>query len=191
MPSSSTGMSSAEQKPLSVPLTRRMLAGMYFINCCSSSNISGLGRIVLVCVKHSLSPSVKAGGYGTAGWAVGGDIIIDVNKLVEIDIEIPKADGSFTSLRDVAPAGSKGKDAVQPSAGGGQGRREEDSNLRHYDSASQAVASFLQGPLLSSSESNAFSLAAQLPALMTSTSAFDSASGFSQLSNLQCYFFSF
>jgi len=48
------------------------------------------------CSKHSLSPSVKAGGYGTAGWSIGGDIIIDVSKLTEIDIEVPKEDGSFT-----------------------------------------------------------------------------------------------
>jgi len=151
---------------------------MYFTCVCSLSNVSCLGRIVLVCVKHSLSPSVKAGGYGTAGWAVGGDIIIDINRLVEIDIEIPKADGSFTSLHDVAPAGSKGKDAVQPSAtGSGPGGREEEPNLRRYDSASQAVASFLHGPLLSSYESIACSAPTQL---MTSTSAFASASGFSQ-----------
>jgi hypothetical protein len=145
------------------------------------TNAHVLGRIVLVCARHSLSPSVKAGGYGTAGWAVGGDIIIDVNKLVEIDIEIPKEDGSFTSLRDVAPAGSKGKDTVQaPTAGGGQNRREGDSGIRRYDSASQAVASFLNGPLLSSYESIAPSPPTQLPALKTSTSTFASASEFSQ-----------
>ena len=72
---------------------------------------------------------------------------------------------------------------MQPSTtGGGPGRREEESNLRRYDSASQAVASFLHGPLLSSYESIAYSPPTQLPALMTSTSAFASASGFSQLS---------
>ena len=94
-----------------------------------------------------MSPSVKAGGYGTAGWAIGGDIIIDVSKLVEVDIEAPKEDGSFTSLRDVAPANSKGKKS-QASSGtnSGKRRRDEDANLRVYDSASFAVASFLRGP---------------------------------------------
>lgn len=94
-----------------------------------------------------MSPSVKAGGYGTAGWAIGGDIIIDVSKLIEVDIEVPREDGSFTSLRDVAPANSKGK-KPQTSSGtnSGKRRREEDVNLRVYDSASQAVASFLRGP---------------------------------------------
>lgn len=100
-----------------------------------------------------MSPSVKAGGYGTAGWSICGDIIIDVSKLVEVDIEIPKEDGSFTSLRDVAPANSKGKKS-QTSSGTNPGkrRREEDANLRIYDSASHAVASFLRGPSLPASD---------------------------------------
>ena len=94
-----------------------------------------------------MSPSVKAGGYGTAGWSIGGDIIIDVSKLIEVDIEVPKEDGSFTSLRDVAPANSKGKKSQVPSGtNSGKRRREEDANLRVYDSASHTVASFLRGP---------------------------------------------
>lgn len=94
-----------------------------------------------------MSPSVKAGGYGTAGWSIGGDIIIDVSKLIEVDIEVPKEDGSFTSLRDVAPANSKGKKTQAPSGiNSSKRRREEDANLRVYDSASHAVASFLRGP---------------------------------------------
>ncbi|KAF8171880.1 hypothetical protein BJ912DRAFT_994816 [Pholiota molesta] len=114
-----------------------------------------VSKIVLFCTKHSLSPSVKAGGYGTAGWAIGGDIIIDLSKLVEVDIEVPKEDGSFTSLRDVAPANSKGKMTLQNSAANtSKRRREEDINLRHYDSASHAVASFLRGPIPASTHSD-------------------------------------
>ena len=97
-----------------------------------------------------MSPSVKAGGYGTAGWSIGGDIIIDVSKLIEVDIEVPKDDGSFTSLRHVAPANSKGKKSQGASSesgiNSGKRRREEDANLRVYDSASHAVACFLRGP---------------------------------------------
>lgn len=156
----------------------RTLAGKCLGDHSSLSDVFGLRRVVLVCVKHSLSPSVKAGGYGTAGWAVGGDIIIDVHKLIEVDIEIPKEDGSFTSLRDVAAACSKGKDPVEPSRPDSQHRRVEDSSsLRQYDSASQAVASFLHGSLsLSSTE---VPLHTQLSPLITSTPAFGSASGFS------------
>jgi hypothetical protein len=108
-----------------------------------------------------LSPSVKAGGYGTAGWSIGGDIIIDVSKLIEVDIEVPKDDGSFTSLRDVAPANSKGKKSQGASSGinSGKRRREDDANLRVYDSASYTVASFLRDP--------------SFPAQVTSTDAFN------------------
>lgn len=120
---------------------------LFLSSCLNNVDLTRFCRIVLFCSKHSLSPSVKAGGYGTAGWAIGGDIIIDVSKLIEVDIEVPKEDGSFTSLRDVAPANSKGKKS-QTSSGinSGKRRREEDANLRVYDSASHAVASFLRGP---------------------------------------------
>ncbi|KAH6914077.1 hypothetical protein BKA70DRAFT_1260374 [Coprinopsis sp. MPI-PUGE-AT-0042] len=106
--------------------------------------------VLTFCLKHDLSPSVKAGGYGTAGCAVGGDIVIDLSKIMDIDIERPAADGSFTSLRDVASANSKGKAAVDQSrASNGKRRREEDDNLRVFDDASKSVASLLSGPLLS------------------------------------------
>lgn len=110
-------------------------------------------RILVFCAEHKLSPSVKAGGYGTAGWAVGGDIIIDLHRLGEVDIETPKPDGSFTSLRDMAPANSKGKKAITATpnttdiatTGLGKRRRDEDAALRMYDMASRAVAMFLRG----------------------------------------------
>ncbi|KAJ3534406.1 hypothetical protein NMY22_g6941 [Coprinellus aureogranulatus] len=108
-----------------------------------------VSQIVQFCSKHGLSPSVKAGGYGTAGWAVGGDIIVDLSKLIEVDIEPPRSDGSFTSLAEVAAANSKGKSTVDHSrASTGKRRREEDSALRRYDVASHRVASLLSGPTL-------------------------------------------
>ncbi|KIM76644.1 hypothetical protein PILCRDRAFT_797325 [Piloderma croceum F 1598] len=89
-------------------------------------------KILLFCAKHSLSPSVKAGGYGIAGWAVGGDLIIDTSKFIGVDIE-----RGYTSLRDIAPAGNKG--------GGHDRLRDNDDQLRFYDSASGAVAGVLHG----------------------------------------------
>ncbi|KAF8911577.1 hypothetical protein CPB84DRAFT_1762274 [Gymnopilus junonius] len=103
-----------------------------------------VSRAVLFCAKHSLSPSVKAGGYGTAGWAIGGDIIIDLSMLTDMDIEPPTESGSFTGLRDIASIHSKGKKPQEPTSNPGKRRREDDANLRHYDSASQVVASFLR-----------------------------------------------
>lgn len=60
-----------------------------------------VSRVVQFCVRHTLSPSVKAGGYGTAGWAVAGDIIIDLQHLTDIAIEPPQPGArDWTSLRD-------------------------------------------------------------------------------------------
>jgi hypothetical protein len=135
-----------------------------------SLSLSNL-RILLFCSKHGLYPSVKAGGYGTAGWAIGqclvkhlpsevlnsakgGDIIIDLSKLADLDIELPQENGSFTSLRDMPPQGSKGKSKAGPpipdysAPSSGKRRREDDDRLRSYDSASEAVAKFLSGPAL-------------------------------------------
>lgn len=110
-----------------------------------------VSQIILFCRNHSISASVKAGGYGTAGWAVGGDIIIDLCKITDIDIEPPAADGSFTSIRDMPLLGSKGKvkagspllDRSATVASSSKRRREDDDDLRSYDLASETVADFL------------------------------------------------
>lgn len=53
----------------------------------------------------------------------------------------------FTSIRDMAPPNSKGKQPETSSAVNiGKRRREEDDGLRTYDTASGAVAVFLKGP---------------------------------------------
>ncbi|KAG2073761.1 hypothetical protein BDR04DRAFT_1134121 [Suillus decipiens] len=109
-----------------------------------------VSQVILFCRKHSISASVKAGGYGTAGWAVGGDIIIDLCKITDIDIEPPAADGSFTSIRDMPLLGSKGKVKVGTplldrvaAVANTKRRREDDEELRYYDLASATVADFL------------------------------------------------
>ncbi|KAG6883137.1 hypothetical protein C0993_007652 [Termitomyces sp. T159_Od127] len=106
---------------------------------------SDISKIVLFCNKYGLSPSIKAGGYGTAGWAIGGDVIVDLSKIVGVDIEPPNADGSYTSLKDSVLVNDKGKESIFPTPNGKR-RRQEDVDLRRYDQASQAVATFLRGP---------------------------------------------
>ncbi|KAG8776694.1 hypothetical protein FRC12_000779 [Ceratobasidium sp. 428] len=62
-----------------------------------------VSEIVKFCAQYNLSPSVKSGGYGTHGWAVEGDIIIDMRLIAQITIERPLADPDkpdWTSLRD-------------------------------------------------------------------------------------------
>ncbi|TCD69583.1 hypothetical protein EIP91_007005 [Steccherinum ochraceum] len=73
-----------------------------------------VSAIVRFCSQHQLSPSVKAGGYGIAGWAVAGDIVVDMSMIKDVDIEapIPAADGTvvtWTRLKDMPEPGSKGK----------------------------------------------------------------------------------
>ncbi|KAI0629552.1 hypothetical protein C8Q77DRAFT_1076036 [Trametes polyzona] len=48
-----------------------------------------VSAVVKFCVRHGLSPSVRAGGYGIAGWSVAGDVIIDMSMMTHIDIEQP------------------------------------------------------------------------------------------------------
>lgn len=70
-------------------------------------------RVLKICVKNNISPSIRAGGYGTAGWAVNGDIVIDLSEINDIQIEEPSPSGSFTSLKDsVYHAKGKGTNAT-------------------------------------------------------------------------------
>ena len=56
---------------------------------------------------------MKAGGYGTGGWAVNGDIVIELSGMHDIDIEPPQpGSGGYTSLRDTAQSVHKGKARV-------------------------------------------------------------------------------
>ncbi|KAK7472286.1 hypothetical protein VKT23_000406 [Stygiomarasmius scandens] len=115
-----------------------------------------VSQIILFCTKYSLSPSVKAGGYGTAGWAVGGDVVIDLSKLTGVDVEEPGENDSYTSLRNMAPPNSKGKKSVTQSQPVDQAndtsstspktsnkRPREDDLALLYDSASRATTTFL------------------------------------------------
>ncbi|KAI0645074.1 hypothetical protein C8Q79DRAFT_969531 [Trametes meyenii] len=131
---------------------------------------------VKFCSKYGFSPSVRAGGYGIAGWAVAGDIIVDMSMMTDIDIEPPLtvAEGSgdvdWTRLRDMPPLGSKGKgrapaspppmvssdtphrsnkrrrDERSPSAEPGQAASTTAGGS--FDGGLTAVASFLRGPPL-------------------------------------------
>ena len=125
-----------------------MLAGLHSVYT-ARVEINLVHRVILFCNKHYLSLSVKAGGYGTGGWAIGGDVIIDMCKITDADIEPPGPDGSYTSLNDVASANSKGKKVIVASQSliTSQKRSEDDRALRMYDFASQRVADFLRTPL--------------------------------------------
>ncbi|KAH9984482.1 hypothetical protein BJV77DRAFT_1072053 [Russula vinacea] len=61
---------------------------------------------------HGLSLSVTTCEYGTDGWAIDGDVVIDLSKIQDIDIEPPQRGGGYTSLSDTALSTNKGKARV-------------------------------------------------------------------------------
>lgn len=84
---------------------------MYWIR---KSKLTGSFRIIKICVKHGLYPSIKAGGYGTAGHSICGDIVLDLRKIDGVEIEPPQFSGGFISLKDMLPPSSKGKGKIEP-----------------------------------------------------------------------------
>ncbi|KZT27143.1 hypothetical protein NEOLEDRAFT_1146685 [Neolentinus lepideus HHB14362 ss-1] len=128
-----------------------------------------VSTILKICTKHSLSPSIKAGGYGTAGWAVNGDIIVDLSNLLDMHIaaplsrpddisSLPENWKNYTSIPDMPVRSSKGKSSVEAPSNSLKRQREEDVDgdkyenparrQRNYDHASPALATFLKGPAL-------------------------------------------
>ncbi len=120
--------------------------------------------IIIFCNKHGLYPSVKAGGYGTGGWAINGDIVVDLSRIHDMDVEPPQSGGGYTSLRDTAQSGNKGKarvgEPVLDLSGPATRKRVFDTEAENAASSriptsawldsttSAAVASFLHGPAL-------------------------------------------
>lgn len=161
----SMGTLSTHHEPSSSLLTHGMSRSMHCHFLSDVFPLSHAFRVILFCNKHGLSPSVKAGGYGTGGWAINGDIVIDLSRMHEMDIEPPQAGGDgYTSLRDTVQSTDKGKSRV------GQpvldlfapatkkrvfGNEADDSTTPGIptsawlnSTASAAVASFLHGPAL-------------------------------------------
>ena len=139
------------------------VCSLIFLKCYPHRHVF---RVVIFCNKHGLSPSVKAGGYGTGGWAINGDIVIDLSKIQDVDIEPPQqGSGGYTSLRDTALSINKGKaragEPVPDPSGPAAPKRLIESDVKEsafgpgdlptvwlHSAASAAVANFLTGPAL-------------------------------------------
>ena len=50
-------------------------------------------RLVKFALEHHLTLSVKGGGFNTAGWAVAGDIILDLSEMSDVRIDTPGPTG--------------------------------------------------------------------------------------------------
>ncbi|KAJ9122402.1 hypothetical protein QFC22_001825 [Naganishia vaughanmartiniae] len=61
-----------------------------------------VSRCVLFCQKHNLELSVKSGGYGTHGWSVAGQLIIDLSLISAVAVSLPDSPQSpLPSLRSM------------------------------------------------------------------------------------------
>ncbi|QRV84318.1 FAD-binding domain protein [Ceratobasidium sp. AG-Ba] len=73
-----------------------------------------VSEVVKFCTKHDLSISAKSGGYGTHGWSVEGDVILDMRLVAQITMERPgTASPDWTSLRDVPHVPVKDPDMLK------------------------------------------------------------------------------
>ncbi|QRV98380.1 FAD-binding domain protein [Ceratobasidium sp. AG-Ba] len=73
-----------------------------------------VSEVVKFCNKHNLSISAKSGGYGTHGWSVEGDVILDMRLVAQITMERPgTASPDWTSLRDVPHVPVKDPDMLK------------------------------------------------------------------------------
>ncbi|KAF9783970.1 hypothetical protein BJ322DRAFT_888554 [Thelephora terrestris] len=139
---------------------------------------SDVSKIVVFCNEHRLSPSIKAGGFGTSGVSIGGDIIVDLSRFRGISVDRPddSIPREYVSLRDQLSPSDKGKGVArsrQPQAALNPGPQDTDlssvtpqkrgreveeaddeervayeARLRRYDPAAPRVSSFLSGPPL-------------------------------------------
>ncbi|GAC96065.1 hypothetical protein PHSY_003644 [Pseudozyma hubeiensis SY62] len=60
-------------------------------------DVHDISTVVKFCNLHFLSPSVKSGGFATAGWAIQGEVVIDTSLMDDVKLVVPKrsaADGA-------------------------------------------------------------------------------------------------
>ncbi|CAE6410755.1 unnamed protein product [Rhizoctonia solani] len=63
-------------------------------------DVYDVSATIKFCNKYSLTPSAKSGGYGTHGWSVEGDVVIDMRLIAQITIERPSdSTPDWSSLR--------------------------------------------------------------------------------------------
>jgi hypothetical protein len=64
------------------------------------------GSVVNFCREHHLSPSIKSGGFSTAGWSTSGDVLVDMSSLSRISLTHPDeyVFGQLSSATSSAPA---------------------------------------------------------------------------------------
>lgn len=53
-------------------------------------DVQDISAVVKFCATHGLSPSIKSGGFATAGWAIQGEVVIDTGLMDDVKLLVPK-----------------------------------------------------------------------------------------------------
>ncbi|EST09419.1 Berberine/berberine-like protein [Kalmanozyma brasiliensis GHG001] len=53
-------------------------------------DVHDISTVVKFCAAHRLSPSIKSGGYATAGWSIQGQVVIDTSLMDDVKLVVPK-----------------------------------------------------------------------------------------------------
>ncbi|SPO29747.1 uncharacterized protein UTRI_05569 [Ustilago trichophora] len=53
-------------------------------------DVHDVSTVVKFCAAHRLSPSVKSGGFATAGWSIQGEVVIDTSLMDDVKLVVPK-----------------------------------------------------------------------------------------------------
>ncbi|KAK0568044.1 hypothetical protein OC861_002360 [Tilletia horrida] len=107
-----------------------------------------VAAILKFCIAHSLSPSVKSGGYATAGWAVQGDVVLDMSRMNAIDVIRPEAFWAARASHSQEPKLKKAKAEMRPEP---VRLPSSTSRIRKADEAFASSGEAAQNPLASSS----------------------------------------
>ncbi|KAN0062702.1 hypothetical protein ACQY0O_004897 [Thecaphora frezii] len=68
--------------------------------------------LIRFCNQHKLSPSIRSGGFATAGWAIQGDLIIDTCKMNDVRFTLPRTPRLVQSNAATAAAPSSAQESV-------------------------------------------------------------------------------
>lgn len=53
-------------------------------------DVHDVSTAVKFCAEHRISPSVKSGGFATAGWSIQGEVVIDTSLMDDVKLVVPK-----------------------------------------------------------------------------------------------------
>lgn len=113
-------------------------------------DVQDVSALVKFCATHRLSPSIKSGGFATAGWAIQGEVVIDTSLMHDIKLVVPN---SIPSRVGAVPDSSP---LTVPSTGLATSYQPSNLCLNRSDAASRsssASSSQQQPPLAASASS--------------------------------------